>query len=203
MAKDANGNEIPAVAPAAPATPAADGAIPKARLDEVIGERNDLRKQMELQGKTLAELQASIKVKEDASLAEQGKFKDLYEKEKSERQKALLEISNAKVYQEKVKALVDVELTAMPDNLKDLIPSGDPLFQLDYIAKLKSKPELWGEKKPFASGQKPAQSAAASDDEVTTLKKLYQSLDGKQDRNSQDTRIAIKNKLALLGQTIY
>ena len=198
MAKDANGNEIPA----APATPAAEVNIPKARLDEVIGERNDLRKQMEMQAKTLAELQATIKLKEDASLAEQGKFKDLYEKERAEKTQALTQAESVKAYQEKVKALVEAEKAVMPESLKDLIPEGDSLMQLDYIAKLKAKPELWGDKAPFMTGKKPGVAAAASDDEKTTLKKQYDSLLGKYDRNSTDTRIAIKNRLANMGVNV-
>jgi len=194
--------QIPPVVPV-PAAPAAEVNIPKARLDEVIGERNDLRKQMETQGKALADLQASIKLKEDASLVEQGKFKDLYEKERAEREKALAQIDGVKVYQDRVKALAEAEKAALPDTLKDLVPDGDALVQLDYIAKLKAKPELWPEGKTFPTGKKPGGAAGASDDEITALKKQYQALTGKNDRNSQDTLIAIKNRLGQLGQQIY
>lgn len=178
------------------------GAIPKERFDEVNGKLKDTLRAMEEQGKALAELQATIKLKDDAALAEQGKFKDLYEKERADKTQALAQAESVKAYQDKVRALVDVEKTAMPEHLKDLIPEGDPLSQLDYIAKLKGKPELWGDKKPFATGMKPGAGAGASDDEVTTLKKTYESLLGKTDQNSFNARIAIKNKLAGLGAKI-
>lgn len=178
------------------------GNIPKERFDEVNGKLKDTLRVVEQQGKQLAELQATIKTKEDTALAEQGKFKDLYEKEKADKAAALAQVDGVKVYQEKVKALAEAEKTAMPDHLKDLIPDGDALMQLDWIAKAKAKPELWGEKKPFAAGNKPAAGAGASDDEITTLKKTYESLRNKTDINSQNARIAVRNKLATLGVQI-
>lgn len=55
-----------------------DQTIPKARLDEVIVERNKLRKKIE----TIEKANADIKKK---ALEEQGKFKELYETAESEK----------------------------------------------------------------------------------------------------------------------
>jgi hypothetical protein len=97
--------------------------------------------QLEAERAQRAELEAAQRAAADSALAEQGKFKELFEKTEAEK-KALEEQHNALVAREtaRVEALTKANKErrkALPDPLTDLIPSGlSPDAEAEHLVKL-------------------------------------------------------------------
>lgn len=140
MPKDAQGNDIPDKAAPVPKAEEPQN-VPYERFTEVNGKLKDTVRQLEEQGKALADLQAKIKETEDKGLAEQGKFKDLYDKEKAEREKLLPVADQLKAYNDKLTALNAERRKAIPEEYHDIIPQSfpTPIDEYDYLEKFIGK----------------------------------------------------------------
>lgn len=83
-----------------------------------------------------AKREAEDKKKSDEALAEQGKFKDLYDAAKKELDalKPLYE-----KFEKALKTFLDAEVNALDPAVKELLPGNDPVEQLNWISKAKEK----------------------------------------------------------------
>jgi hypothetical protein len=89
----------------------------------------------EMKTKFQARDDADKKAAEDA-LAKQGEFKTLYESAKVELDKIKPELERLKGV---VGKILEGELKAIPEKDRDVIPEGDAISKLDWIAKAKEK----------------------------------------------------------------
>jgi hypothetical protein len=123
-------------------TPGGEGDkhVPIDRLNEVIAQREAVRKELETVGKQLAELQAAAGEKEKAALAEQGKYKDLYDKSEGEVKRLVAIEAQHKAALNKIGELNKSRREKIPENYQDLIPAfTDPIQEFDYLLKFEAK----------------------------------------------------------------
>lgn len=93
-------------------------------------------------------------------LAEQGKYKELYEQANA---KAEL----ASKYEAVLSKFLETEIAAVPENLRALMPEGDPIAKLDWITKAKASGAFKAPVKKAGDGSLPPGSASA--DTMTRL----------------------------------
>jgi hypothetical protein len=98
-----------------------DPAELKARLKKGEATLKEMREKFE--ARALADEKAA-----QTALREQGKFKELYDQAAPK-----LELLNR--YEAVIGKMLDAELKTIPESLKGLLPEGDPVTQLDWIAK--------------------------------------------------------------------
>lgn len=97
--------------------------IPKSRLDEVLGERNELRER-------LAALESAQQQQQTKELEEREQFRELYEQ--AQQQLAQMETvqQQASRFQEALATTNAARLDRLPDNLRALAPSYDDPIQM-------------------------------------------------------------------------
>lgn len=170
--------------------------IPYARFKEKIDEANGLKGQLGELQKQMAALQAATQKQETDKLAEQGKFKDLFEQQKAEVEKLKGHETKLSAYAEKLKGLNELKKQSIPENFRDLIPAfTDPMDEFDYLVKFESKlPDL--QKSPGAApaGGKPGGGGEPAN-EIKQLEDQLKALDGKYDQISGAQRVALTNKI--------
>lgn len=177
-----------------------DQLIPKARFDEVIGDRNELRKKLEEQGKVLADLQAKMQQAEDAKLAEQGKYKELADKAQAEVAQLTEVAKQYKVYRERVAERNKARVEAIPENLRELVPNYPDPFELeDWLvkneAKLLAKPPAGSP----PAGPKPGPGGAPLDD-IRAIDEELKTLQGQFGEPARIRRILLlEQRQSLLG----
>lgn len=98
-----------------------DPAILKARLKKGEATLAEMRAKFE-------ERSAAEEKAKQAALKDQGKFKELYEA-------AAPKVEQLTRYEAVINKILDAELKNVPESLKGLIPEGDPVSKLDWIAK--------------------------------------------------------------------
>lgn len=170
--------------------------IPYARFKEKVDEVNGLKGSLGELQRQMAELQSANKAQEDVKLAEQGKYKELTEKQKAEIDRLKALEGRIVAYDEKLKALNDERRKSIPENLQDLIPSfSSPMDEFDYLTKFNSKiGELKGIPGQPPTGAKPG-GAGAEGDEIAALEKALTGLENKSDQISSAQRVALINKI--------
>lgn len=122
-----------------------DPKVLRERFEKLLISHTEMKEKFD---KRSAEEEKARKAAEKAqadALAEQGKFKELYDK--------VLPISEkVPVYEAALKKYLDAETAILPDTLKALIPEGDVVAQLDWIARAKAsgaiKPRQAGDGTP-------------------------------------------------------
>lgn len=97
--------------------------IPKSRLDEVLSERNELRERLEA-------LEQSQQQQREQELAEQNRFKELYEE--AQQQLATLQQTQeaAQRYQQALQATNEARLARIPEDKRGLVPDYDDPVKL-------------------------------------------------------------------------
>lgn len=108
--------------------------IPRARLNEVIAERNTVRDQLE-------KLEKAQREADEKRLADQQQWQQLYEAEKAK----VAQLEPLKTQFESVNAtldsLLDAQLEALPDDMRDMVRElpVDVQGKLDWLAKNKAR----------------------------------------------------------------
>lgn len=142
------GADPPGSPPAAPPAPAADPPPtdpppaplpPDVAAKELEQARKDAAGYREKLRKAEADLAERAKQDEErqkSALAEQGKFKELYEGEKKRAEDLAGRVSS---YEATFKAQADAELATVPEQYRDLIPAGTQAQQLEWVRNAKAK----------------------------------------------------------------
>lgn len=107
-------------------------ATPKMFEESYVKKLRDEAAKARAELKKIAEAQEAERHK---SLAEQGKFKELFETEKAQREALAAQVA---AQDEIVKATVEHELSQVPDPYRVLIPPGSPKDQLTWVRNAKA-----------------------------------------------------------------
>lgn len=100
-------------------------AIPYDRFQEVIAQRNQLKARLEA-------LERAETERQQAKLAQDGEYQKLIEQLQPQ-------AIRAEQLENTLRAYLDLELQAIPEDYHDLVPDGDIAMQLDWIRKGKEK----------------------------------------------------------------
>lgn len=92
--------------------------IPKSRLDQVLGERDELRDR-------LVRLESAIQERETQELTEQNRYKELYEKAQKELETLKAAQETASRYQEALQTTNAARLERIPEDKRSLVPEYD------------------------------------------------------------------------------
>jgi hypothetical protein len=126
----------------------AENMIPQSRFSEVtkeLREAKTLLKQMQ-DASEAAEL--ARKQQTETELAEQNQYKQLYEAAKAELESMKSLQSEVKRYRESFESTLQSRIQSIPEDMRDLIPNGDPIEQMAWLDK--ALPELTTPPKPNA-----------------------------------------------------
>jgi hypothetical protein len=118
--------------------PPDDPAELKARLKKGEATLKEMREKFE--ARALADEKAA-----QTALRDQGKFKELYEQAAPK-----LELLNR--YDAVIGKMLEAELKTIPESLKGLLPDGDPVAQLDWIARAREAGAIQQQGKPRGTG---------------------------------------------------
>jgi hypothetical protein len=130
----------PAPAPAAdPQNPNPDPPAPAAGThppDVVARELEKARKDAAAYRERLRKFEIEAEEKQKAALAEQGKFKELYEAEKAQREAVAKERD---AYVSEFQSVAEAEIATVPEQFRDLIPAGTEAQKLKWVREAKAK----------------------------------------------------------------
>jgi hypothetical protein len=128
----------PAAPSAIPDVKPAENMIPKARLDEVIKERDDARRKADAMEKAQQEA-------ERKRLEESAEYKKLYESTLADVTALKPKAEQVDAYEATLKEILDAQIAELPEEFRGVVPDGLPTQgKLNWLAKNKSifmKPE--------------------------------------------------------------
>lgn len=131
MPNDEVGNEVQSASSAK--QDVSEHMIPKGRLDEVISERETLKKKVEALEKAQQEI-------ERKRLEETNDYKKLYESAQSELTTMKPKAEKVDEYESALAEVLKSQIAELPEEFKDVIPEGLPVkAQLDWLVKNKIK----------------------------------------------------------------
>lgn len=106
--------------------------IPRDRFDEVLGERNDLKRRLDA-------LEAAETERQRKKLEEEGKHQEIIAALQPEAERAKQLEAQLLEYQKRDQAELDAELDALDADIAELLPSGTASEQLSWLRKAKRK----------------------------------------------------------------
>ncbi|MGF9741589.1 hypothetical protein ABEX38_29920 [Priestia megaterium] len=114
--------------------------IPKSRFDEVNTKMKAMEQQIAEFTRLQAEAQKAEEVKALEAKKEQGKYQELYEKATQDLESFKPYETRAKELETLINGMVEQKLTAVPEEMKDLIPSNlTPEATLEWLSKAEAK----------------------------------------------------------------
>lgn len=111
---------------------------PKVSLEEY----NKLKKDHDRLAQVHDEMKQRKEKQREKELKEKGKFEELFSESQQELSKIQEEIKTAKSeairYREALEGYLETEVASVPETIRDLIPEGDVISRLEWIAKAKT-----------------------------------------------------------------
>lgn len=106
--------------------------IPRDRFDEVLGERNDLKRRLDA-------LEEAEQERQQKKLEDEGNYQEIIETLKPEAERAKQLQEQLDMYEQRDQQELETELEALDDDLKELVPDGSPSQQLSWLRSAKRK----------------------------------------------------------------